>query len=157
MGGVEDLCLNAEQKQWKFYLFYCLFNWVYERKDSIKLIQTCARYQLRKTRQCLLTNRFVQHPFLLWIINSIFLPSKLLGVTIQHEKPQLEVQKTELLRKEEELKVQLAELEESLLEVRTELRGYGSLDYRRFQLLPTTWNCGRTQRKTGKRKGGMDG
>lgn len=44
--------------------------------------------------------------------------SKLLGITIQHEKPQLEVQKTELLRKEEELKVQLAELEESLLEVR---------------------------------------
>lgn len=43
--------------------------------------------------------------------------SKLLGITIQHEKPQLEVQKTELLRKEEELKVQLAELEESLLEV----------------------------------------
>ena len=46
---------------------------------------------------------------------------KLLGVTIQHEKPQLEVQKTELLRKEEELKVQLAELEESLLEVPTKL------------------------------------
>ena len=41
-----------------------------------------------------------------------------MGITIQHEKPQLEVQKTELLRKEEELKVQLAELEESLLEVR---------------------------------------
>ena len=61
-----------------------------------------------------------------------------MGVTIQHEKPQLEVQKTELLRKEEELKVQLAELEESLLEVRTELRGYGLLDYRRFQLLPAT-------------------
>lgn len=40
-----------------------------------------------------------------------------MGITIQHEKPQLEVQKTELLRKEEELKVQLAELEESLLEV----------------------------------------
>lgn len=43
----------------------------------------------------------------------------MLGITIQHEKPQLEVQKTELLRKEEELKVQLAELEESLLEVET--------------------------------------
>ena len=42
-----------------------------------------------------------------------------MGITIQHEKPQLEVQKTELLRKEEELKVQLAELEESLLEVET--------------------------------------
>lgn len=48
--------------------------------------------------------------------------SKLLGITIQHEKPQLEVQKTELLRKEEELKVQLAELEESLLEVCTTVK-----------------------------------
>ena len=46
-------------------------------------------------------------------------------MTIQHEKPQLEVQKTELLRKEEELKVQLAELEDSLLEVRTTLKGAG--------------------------------
>lgn len=51
------------------------------------------------------------------IIIFFFFTSKLLGITIQHEKPQLEVQKTELLRKEEELKVQLAELEESLLEV----------------------------------------
>ncbi len=38
-------------------------------------------------------------------------------MTIQHEKPELEVKKTELLKKEEDLKVQLAELEESLLEV----------------------------------------
>lgn len=48
-----------------------------------------------------------------------------MGVTIQHEKPQLEVQKTELLRKEEELKVQLAELEDSLLEVRATLKEAG--------------------------------
>ena len=53
--------------------------------------------------------------------------SKLLGITIQHEKPQLEVQKTELLRKEEELKVQLAELEESLLEVRILVKQYYTL------------------------------
>lgn len=46
---------------------------------------------------------------------------QLLGITIQHEKPQLEVKKTELLRKEEELKIQLAELEESLLEVFTRI------------------------------------
>ena len=38
-------------------------------------------------------------------------------MTIQHEKPELEVKKTELLKKEEDLKVQLAELEQSLLEV----------------------------------------
>lgn len=38
-------------------------------------------------------------------------------MTIQLEKPELEVKKTELLQKEEELKVQLSELEESLLEV----------------------------------------
>ena len=33
------------------------------------------------------------------------------------EKPELEVKKTELLQKEEDLKIQMAELEESLLEV----------------------------------------
>ena len=42
---------------------------------------------------------------------------QLLALTIQHEKPELEVKKTKLLKKEEDLKVQLAELEESLLEV----------------------------------------
>ena len=42
---------------------------------------------------------------------------QLLAMTIQNEKPGLEVRKTELLRTEEELKVQLAALEESLLEV----------------------------------------
>ena len=59
--------------------------------------------------------------FFLAILLKLMIPLffKLLGITIQHEKPQLEVQKTELLRKEEELKVQLAELEESLLEVET--------------------------------------
>ncbi|KAM7436007.1 Cytoplasmic dynein 2 heavy chain 1 [Porites harrisoni] len=51
------------------------------------------------------------------------LTGQLLGITIQHEKPQLEVQKTELLRKEEELKVQLAELEESLLETLASAEG----------------------------------
>ena len=50
-----------------------------------------------------------------------------MGITIQHEKPQLEVQKTELLRKEEELKVQLAELEESLLEVSTAIQYFYTL------------------------------
>lgn len=50
-----------------------------------------------------------------------------MGITIQHEKPQLEVQKTELLRKEEELKVQLAELEESLLEVSTAVKFFYTL------------------------------
>ncbi len=66
--------------------------------------------------------RFVQHLFFfIFRYNYMYylLLSKLLGITIQHEKPQLEVQKTELLRKEEELKVQLAVLEESLLEVCT--------------------------------------
>ena len=38
------------------------------------------------------------------------------------EKPELEVKKTELLHKEEELKIQLAELEESLLQVIFELK-----------------------------------
>jgi dynein heavy chain 2 len=40
-----------------------------------------------------------------------------LATAIQHEKPELEVRKTELLRKEEELKIELAKLEDRLLEV----------------------------------------
>lgn len=43
---------------------------------------------------------------------------QLLALTIQLEKPELEVEKTKLLHKEEELKIQLSEMEESLLEVR---------------------------------------
>ena len=41
---------------------------------------------------------------------------QLLASTIQHEKAELEQRKSELLKKEEELKVQLAALEESLLQ-----------------------------------------
>ncbi|CAM4781010.1 unnamed protein product [Rotaria magnacalcarata] len=44
------------------------------------------------------------------------LTGQLLATAIQHEKPQLEVRKTELLRKEEELKIELAKLEDQLLE-----------------------------------------
>lgn len=42
---------------------------------------------------------------------------QLLALTIQNEKPELEVRKTDLLKQEEDLKIQLAKLEESLLEV----------------------------------------
>lgn len=42
---------------------------------------------------------------------------QLLAATIQNEKPELEVRKTELLKTEEYLKIQLAKMEESLLEV----------------------------------------
>lgn len=41
---------------------------------------------------------------------------QLLATAIQHEKPELEVRKTDLLKQEEDLKIQLAKLEESLLE-----------------------------------------
>lgn len=44
------------------------------------------------------------------------LEGQLLGVTLQHEQPELETRKSELLQKEEELKVQLAGLEKTLLE-----------------------------------------
>eukprot|EP00002_Diphylleia_rotans_P017833 TRINITY_DN345_c0_g1_i5.p1 TRINITY_DN345_c0_g1~~TRINITY_DN345_c0_g1_i5.p1 ORF type:complete len:2631 (-),score=563.81 TRINITY_DN345_c0_g1_i5:572-7306(-) len=44
------------------------------------------------------------------------LEGQLLGLTIQSEKPQLEKTKSELLAKEEELKIQLSELEKSLLQ-----------------------------------------
>lgn len=42
---------------------------------------------------------------------------KLLALTIQQEKPELETEKTRLLQQEEDKKIQLAQLEESLLEV----------------------------------------
>ncbi|KAJ3309792.1 Cytoplasmic dynein 2 heavy chain 1 [Boothiomyces sp. JEL0838] len=43
------------------------------------------------------------------------LAGKLLGLTLKHERPELELQKVELLRKEEELKIHLTELEDTLL------------------------------------------
>lgn len=43
---------------------------------------------------------------------------QLLALTIQHEKPDLEEQKTKLLQQEEDKKIQLAKLEDSLLEVK---------------------------------------
>ncbi|CDQ94484.1 unnamed protein product [Oncorhynchus mykiss] len=47
------------------------------------------------------------------------LRGQLLALTIQQEKPELETQKTRLLQQEEDKKIQLATLEESLLEVHT--------------------------------------
>ena len=44
------------------------------------------------------------------------LEGQLLGLTIQREQPELEAQKSALLRQEEELKMQLADLERSLLQ-----------------------------------------
>ncbi|CAE7570289.1 DYH1B [Symbiodinium sp. CCMP2456] len=44
------------------------------------------------------------------------LEGQLLGVTLQHEKPELEHRKSELLQKEEALKVELSGLEKTLLE-----------------------------------------
>ena len=44
------------------------------------------------------------------------LGAQLLAATIQHEKPELEQRKTELLKAEEDLKVQLSDLEDSLLQ-----------------------------------------
>ncbi|KAJ3070332.1 Cytoplasmic dynein 2 heavy chain 1 [Podochytrium sp. JEL0797] len=43
------------------------------------------------------------------------LAGQLLGLTLKHEKPELEVQKIQLLKSEEDLKLQLAGLEESVL------------------------------------------
>ena len=45
------------------------------------------------------------------------LEGQLLGVTLQHEQPELEQKKSELLAKEEDMKVQLAAVEKELLEV----------------------------------------
>lgn len=46
-----------------------------------------------------------------------------MALTIQHEKPDLEEQKTKLLQQEEDKKIQLAKLEESLLEVKFSYSG----------------------------------
>ena len=45
------------------------------------------------------------------------LTGQLLANTIQNEKPELEVRKTELLKQEEDLNIELAKLEDALLEV----------------------------------------
>uniref|UniRef100_A0A8B9KYF0 Cytoplasmic dynein 2 heavy chain 1 n=1 Tax=Astyanax mexicanus TaxID=7994 RepID=A0A8B9KYF0_ASTMX len=51
------------------------------------------------------------------------LRGQLLALTIQHEKPELESEKTKLLQQEEEKKIQLALLEESLLETLATAQG----------------------------------
>lgn len=61
--------------------------------------------------------------FIVRIILAFFFFIKLLALTIQHEKPDLEEQKTKLLQQEEDKKIQLAKLEESLLEVKFSYSG----------------------------------
>jgi dynein heavy chain 2 len=51
------------------------------------------------------------------------LAGQLLGVTIQHEQPELEIKKTKMLQQEEDFKVQLADLEASLLQSLSEAEG----------------------------------
>ncbi|XP_062407923.1 dynein cytoplasmic 2 heavy chain 1 [Sardina pilchardus] len=51
------------------------------------------------------------------------LRGQLLALTIQQEKPELETQKTRLLQQEEDMKIQLAQLEESLLETLATAKG----------------------------------
>ena len=61
--------------------------------------------------------------FVVRITLAFFFFIKLLALTIQHEKPDLEEQKTKLLQQEEDKKIQLAKLEESLLEVKFSYSG----------------------------------
>ncbi|CAL1541204.1 unnamed protein product [Lymnaea stagnalis] len=51
------------------------------------------------------------------------LTGQLLANTLQNEKPELELRKTELLKQEEDLKIQLAKLESSLLEELANAKG----------------------------------
>uniref|UniRef100_A0A8D0CER9 Dynein cytoplasmic 2 heavy chain 1 n=1 Tax=Scleropages formosus TaxID=113540 RepID=A0A8D0CER9_SCLFO len=51
------------------------------------------------------------------------LQGQLLALTIQQEKPDLETEKTRLLQQEEDMKIQLAKLEESLLETLATAQG----------------------------------
>ena len=46
------------------------------------------------------------------------LEGQLLGLAIQHEQPELEREKGEMLKREEDFKLQLAALEKDLLQVR---------------------------------------
>ncbi len=52
-----------------------------------------------------------------------------MATAIQHEKPELEIRKTELLRKEEELKIELAKLEDQLLEVNIILQRHSDINF----------------------------
>lgn len=45
------------------------------------------------------------------------LTGQLLGITLQNEKPELEIRKTEMLKQGEDLKIELAKIEQALLEV----------------------------------------
>ncbi len=49
------------------------------------------------------------------------LTGQLLGTTIKHEKPELESKKTELLKAEDDLRMQLSDLEDTLLKVKYQL------------------------------------
>lgn len=51
------------------------------------------------------------------------LTGQLLAATLQHEKPELEAKKTELLKTEEDFKIQLSKLEDSLLEELASAKG----------------------------------
>ena len=51
------------------------------------------------------------------------LEGQLLGVTIRNEKPQLEEEKSKMLKQEEDFKLQLADLENSLLKALSESEG----------------------------------
>ena len=53
------------------------------------------------------------------------LEGQLLGLAIQHEQPELEREKGEMLKREEDFKLQLAALEKDLLQVRVHGSGDG--------------------------------
>lgn len=58
-------------------------------------------------------------PFKVCLHACVIFVCQLLALTIQQEKPDLEMEKNRLLQIEEEKKIQLAQLEEMLLEVHT--------------------------------------
>ncbi|CAF3379900.1 unnamed protein product [Rotaria sp. Silwood1] len=72
-----------------------------------EFMETCRDTKIRKKLAYLGVNAYLK---------MLFVDNFLLATAIQHEKPELEVRKTELLRKEEELKIELAKLEDQLLE-----------------------------------------
>jgi len=55
---------------------------------------------------------------------------QLLGLTLGHERPELEQRKSALLAEEDKLKIQLSELEKNLLQALADSEGKASLRHR---------------------------
>jgi len=84
---------------------------VVDFNDSFRLFLVSRNSQMRVDPDCAALVTMVN-----FSVTRSGLEGQLLGLTIQHEKPELEEQKSILLKNEEDLKLKLAELERNLLQ-----------------------------------------